>query len=119
MRVLLVMKRQISWQEWDLNICFIGLELACSIIIGVTKKAVRDWTNRNHKRHWESPTELKQAKGLTLGPSARRMRCLLNFNIDQLRWVVGLFTRHCHLIGQLFKLGLTHDPTCEWCPEKD
>jgi ribonuclease HI len=28
---------------------FIGLKPTCSISIGVAKKAVRDWTNRNHK----------------------------------------------------------------------
>jgi hypothetical protein len=28
---------------------FIGPELACGISIGVAKKAVRDWTNRNYK----------------------------------------------------------------------
>jgi ribonuclease HI len=29
---------------------FIGPEPSCVISIGVAKKAVRDWTNRNHKR---------------------------------------------------------------------
>jgi hypothetical protein len=38
---------------------------------------------------------------------------------DQIRWVVGLFTGHCHLKGHLFKLGLTDDPTCERCLEED
>jgi hypothetical protein len=33
--------------------------------------------------------------------------------------MVGLFTVHCHLKGHLFKVGLTDDPTCEWCLEKD
>jgi hypothetical protein len=36
--------------------------------------------NRNHKNHWESITGLKQAK---------RMKCLLKLNRDQLRWVVN------------------------------
>jgi ribonuclease HI len=27
-----------------------GPEPACGITIGVAKKAVRDWTNRNHKK---------------------------------------------------------------------
>jgi hypothetical protein len=27
---------------------FIGSEAACGISVGVAKKAVRDWTNRNH-----------------------------------------------------------------------
>jgi hypothetical protein len=69
--------------------------------------------NRNHKKHWESIT------GLKLGPSAKRTKDLLKLNTDQLRWVVELFTGHCHLKGHLFKLGLTDDPTCEQCLEKD
>jgi hypothetical protein len=28
---------------------FIGPEPACSISVGIAKKAVRDWTNRDHK----------------------------------------------------------------------
>jgi hypothetical protein len=33
--------------------------------------------------------------------------------------VVGLFTGHCYLKVHLIKLGLTDDPTCERCLEKD
>jgi hypothetical protein len=47
---------------------FIGPEPACDISIGVAKKAVRDWTDRNHKKYWESTTGLKQAKGFISGP---------------------------------------------------
>jgi hypothetical protein len=66
-------------------------------------------------------TGLKQAKGLTHipGPSARRTKDLLKVNRDQLGWVVGLFTGHCHLKGHLFKLGLTDDPIRERCLEED
>jgi hypothetical protein len=38
---------------------------------------------------------------------------------DQLRWVVGLLTGHCHLKGHFFKLGLTYDPICIRCLEED
>jgi hypothetical protein len=31
---------------------------ACCISIGVAKKAVKNWMNRNHKKHWESVTGL-------------------------------------------------------------
>jgi hypothetical protein len=72
-----------------------------------------NWTNRNHKEYWESVTGLTQAKALILGPSARRTKDLLKLNRDQLRWVVGLLTGHCHLKGHLFKFGLTDDPICE------
>jgi hypothetical protein len=92
---------------------FTGLVPACGIKIGVAKKAVRDWMNRNHKKYGESTTGLKQAKGLISGPSARRTKNLLKLSRDQLRWVVGLLTVYCHLKGHLFKLGLTDDPICK------
>jgi hypothetical protein len=65
--------------------------------IGVAKKAVRDWMKRDHKRHWDSTTGIKQAKGLIFVPSAKRTKDLLKLNRDQLRWVIGLLTGHCHL----------------------
>jgi hypothetical protein len=105
-------------RTWSEN-PFTGPEPACGISIGVATRAVRDWTNRNHKKQWESTTGLKQAKGLISGPSARRTKDLLNLNRDQLRWIVGLFRGRCHLKGHLFILGLTNDPTCERCLEKD
>jgi hypothetical protein len=75
---------------------FTGPEPACSISIGVAKK--RSGTGRTEiiKKYWESTTGLKETKGLIPGPSARRTKDLLKLNRDQLRWVVGLFTGHCH-----------------------
>jgi hypothetical protein len=95
---------------------FTGPEPSSGISILVAKKMVRDWTNRNHIKQ---TIGLKQAKGFTSGPSARRSKDLLKLNTDQLRWIVGLFTRHYHLKGLLFKLGSTDDPTCERCLEED
>jgi hypothetical protein len=31
---------------------FLGPEPACGISIGVAKKVVRDWTDRNHEKYW-------------------------------------------------------------------
>jgi hypothetical protein len=56
---------------------FIGPEPACGISVGIAKKAVRDWTNRDHQIYWESLRGLKQAKGFLQGPSVRRTRELL------------------------------------------
>jgi hypothetical protein len=53
---------------------FTGPEPACGNSIGVAKKAVRDWMKRNHKKHWESTTGLKQAKGFTSGPLPKEGR---------------------------------------------
>jgi hypothetical protein len=72
-----------------------------------------DWTNINHKKSWKSVT------GLILGPSVRRLKDLLKLKRDQLRWVVQLFTGHCHIKGHHYKLGVTNDPSCERCLEKD
>jgi hypothetical protein len=85
---------------------------------GVAKKAVRDWTNRNCKKYWESLTGLKHAMGFLQGPSARRTRELLKLNKNQLRCVTGILAEHCHPKGHLFKLGLTNNATCERCLEK-
>jgi hypothetical protein len=72
-----------------------------------------------HKKYWESTTGLKQEKGFISGPSSKRTKDLLNLNRDQLRWMVGLLTGHCHLKGHLFKMRLTDDPICERCLEED
>jgi hypothetical protein len=60
----------------------IGPEPDCGISIGVAKKAVRDWMNRNHKQYWEFVTGQKQAKGFILGSSARGTKDLLKLNRD-------------------------------------
>jgi hypothetical protein len=98
---------------------FIGPEPACGISVGISKRAVRDWTSRDHKKYWESLTGLEQAKGFLQGPSVRRTKELLKLNRNKLRWVTGLLTGHCHLKGHLFKMGLTESPTCERCLEKE
>jgi hypothetical protein len=98
---------------------FIGPEPACGVSVGIAKKAVRDWTNGDNKKYWESLTGLKEAKGFLQGPSVRRTTKQLKFNRNQSRWVTVLLTGHCHLKGHLFKMGLTESPTCERCLEKD
>jgi hypothetical protein len=81
---------------------FTGSEPACGISIGVAKKVVKDWTNRNHRKHWESITGLKTGKGTYTRTLYQKNEDLLKLNRDQLRWVVGLFTGHCHLKGHPF-----------------
>jgi hypothetical protein len=52
--------------------------------MGIAKRAVRDWTNRDHKKFWNSLTGLKQAKGFLQEDSVRRTRELLKLNRNQL-----------------------------------
>jgi hypothetical protein len=53
---------------------FIGPEPAWGISIGVAKRAVRDWTNRNHIKQWESTTGLKQQRDLYQDPLPEEQR---------------------------------------------
>jgi hypothetical protein len=53
---------------------FIGPEPACGISVEVAKKAIRDCTNRNRQKYWESLNGIKQAKGLIQGSSVRRTK---------------------------------------------
>jgi hypothetical protein len=98
---------------------FIEPEPACGISVGIAKNAVREWTNNDHKKYWESLTGLKHAKEFLQGSSVRRTRQLLKPNRNQLWWVRGLLTGCCHLKGHLFKLGLTNNLKYERCLEKD
>jgi hypothetical protein len=45
---------------------FTGPEPACGISVGVAKKVVTDWTNRNRIKQWESIIGLKQGKGFII-----------------------------------------------------
>jgi hypothetical protein len=111
MKVLFVMKRQISSQEQDLNICSQDLyQLSASQL--------------------ELPRELSGIGCIEIMKNignplldSNRTLCQKNKGSvevrDQLRWVVGLFTGHCHLKRHLFKQGLTDDPTCERFLEED
>jgi hypothetical protein len=96
-----------------------GPEPACGVSIGVAKTAVRDCTNRNHKKTFGIHNWTQTGKGTYIWDLCKRTKDLLKLNRDQLRRVVGLFTGHCHLKGHPFKLGLTDDPTCERCLEED
>jgi hypothetical protein len=68
---------------------FIESKPSCGISVGVT----RDWKISDHRKHLDSLRELKPAKALVQGPSAKKTRELLNLNRDPLRWTVG----HCRL----------------------
>jgi hypothetical protein len=86
-----------------------------------TDKAVREWAmdKQRPQKSWASLAGLKHAEGFLQGPSARRTRELFKLKRNQLQWVSGLLTGHCQSKGHLFKMGLTNNPTCERCLEKD
>jgi hypothetical protein len=68
-------------------------------------------------KYWNST--LKQTTVFVIQSSPIRCYIIDAVGKDQLRWVVGLLTGHCHLKEHLWKLGLTDDPTCERCLQED
>jgi hypothetical protein len=48
--------------ELGLEHMFIGPEAACGIWVGASKRAIKDWTNRDYGKQWDSLSGLKQAK---------------------------------------------------------
>lgn len=61
-------------------------------------------------KHWEFIAGQTQGKDFLLGLSAKGTRKLLELNMNQLRWVTGLFTEHCHLKKHLYTFGLAKTP---------
>jgi hypothetical protein len=53
---------------------FTGPEPACGISIGVAKKVVRDWMNRNHKKIGNPQLDSNMQKGLYQGPLPEELR---------------------------------------------
>jgi hypothetical protein len=87
---------------------FIGPEPACGISARISKRAARDWTD--HKKHWDSLTELKYAKDFLQQTSARRTKILCE--TKQKPVVVGDRTTYRTLSPErhLFKMRLTNNP---------
>jgi ribonuclease HI len=49
-------------------------EPASRILVVVAKRAVRDWTNRNHRKKWDPQQDSNWQKDLYQGPLAEERR---------------------------------------------
>jgi hypothetical protein len=112
MRLLLVMKWQISWQKQDLNIH--------SQDLNQHAKSQLEWSRRQSRTGWTEITKTlwicnwtETGQGTYTRSLCQKKKGPVKLNGDKLRLVVGLSTGHCYLKKHLFKLGLTDDPTCE------
>jgi hypothetical protein len=76
----------------------------------IAREVIRGWMDRKHAEYWQSIHGQRQAKGFLKRPSAKRAGELLSFGTNQLIILTGLLTGHCHLKGNLFKLGLVKSP---------
>lgn len=80
---------------------FIEPESACSITVGVSRKAVGDWMKENTgSPQWSSGIQRVSFKV----PLQKRTRKIFAVNRNQLRCVTGLLIGHYHLEEHLFQI---------------
>jgi len=58
---------------------------------------IRSWTRRKHGGYCQFIRGQSQAKGFLKKPSAKGAAEILHLSRNQLRIMMGLPTRHCHL----------------------
>jgi hypothetical protein len=98
---------------------FTGPEPACGISIGLAKRAVIDWMNRNNAKQWESITGLKTGKGTYSRTLRQKNRGSVEIKQIPIMMDSRTIQRTPSSEGRLFKLGSTGDPICERCLEED
>jgi len=76
------------------------------IFADIARGVSRGWTSRKLEEYWQSICKQRHTKGFLKRLSAKSAWELLNFSRNQLRTIMELLTKHCHLKGCLFKLGM-------------
>jgi hypothetical protein len=96
----------------------IGPEPACGISAGIANKVVCDWTRRDHQKY-RVLNRTQTDKGIPKRTLYQKNQEIVK--TKQVPVTVGDSTTYgtCHLKGHLFKMGLTDNPICEKCLEKD
>jgi len=88
--------------------------------LGVSRQNIRSkmkrWMENQHLVLWCGPCSTqRQARESISGPNLATRDRLLSFNRTQSRVVIGLFTGHNTLRRHLYRMGLSHNPTCRKC----
>jgi ribonuclease HI len=94
---------------------FLGPEPALPIPIHMAHEAVRQWAWGNHKDHWKRLDTCEQARQILDQPAEGNRKICCQLSRTDLRTLTQLVTGHCTLKGHLYKMGLTDDPTCDYC----
>jgi hypothetical protein len=77
--------------------------------MGVVKKAVRDWTIRDHRKQLDSLSGLKQVKALIQGPSAKETRKEESVTHILCDCEATAYPRFCHIGHYFMELSNYHD----------
>ncbi|KAJ8958459.1 hypothetical protein NQ318_002248 [Aromia moschata] len=79
----------------------IGPEPTCGLAYRTARRVMKDLLKEKHISHWAKVPGLRHSR------------------INQLRWIVGLFTGHCPLMRHLTTIGVKNDPDCRRCGEEE
>ncbi|KAJ8939192.1 hypothetical protein NQ318_012428 [Aromia moschata] len=98
----------------------IGPEPMC----GIPKSSVRlwmtRWKNKEHQSYWNHIPGQTNSKWMVKTPSKVLTDEILRWSRNQIRFVTGLITGHCHLRKYLHRMGIYLDePICRLCNEED
>ncbi|CAH1969569.1 unnamed protein product [Acanthoscelides obtectus] len=94
----------------------VGPEPALGVTAHKARRKMETWVARQHSQKWRSITRnLRQARELIEGPSAKDERFCLSLDRANLRLLVGLLSGHNTLRRHLHVMGVAEDPLCERC----
>jgi len=81
------------------------------------KTAIRQWAYVQANNRWQNIETCQQAKLIIQGHSSGRTWELLRLPRQKLRLATGILTGHSQLNRHLSVMGITSDPTCNYCEE--
>jgi hypothetical protein len=87
-----------------------GPETVLGISAKVARGKIGGLTSRKHKEYWQTAHAWHQTKGLLKRPSAKRAGELFDLGRNWRLIMMGVLTRHWHVNGCLFNLGLLGSP---------
>jgi hypothetical protein len=96
-----------------------GSEPACGISVGVAKKTVRDWMNRNHKKTLGIHNWTQTGKGTYIWALCQNNEGSVEIKQRPIKMDGRTIHRTLSPKRSPFKLRLTDDPTCEKCLKED
>jgi ribonuclease HI len=94
----------------------LGPEPFCRITKETARRAIDVWAQSKARMAWKHTPAQRHANKMSNKSLNKLTSGLLILSRNQMRLVVGLLTRHCHLRKHLHRLGIyKEEPVCRKC----
>jgi hypothetical protein len=94
----------------------VGPEPFCGIMKKTTRRAIDLWAQSKATIAWKYTPRQRHTKRMINNSLNKLTSDLLILSRNEMRLVVGLLTRHCHLRKHLHRLGIyKKEPVCRKC----